>query len=324
MKKQYHNLLLFLRKVYLRLLYQSDRFNNVLSDIESSNNLIYDVLTTGNGGGMIARFGSTELDNISNYIGRTRYGKNPLRFIMNRQPAWWVQKDRLQALCSLSGFFPKNRIDLVERYCKLNIEDAKLVDVLGSWQDNEKYLNSELSSCKKVELGNLEPFFSKSPWTRVLEGKKVLVVHPFAETIQQQYKKRTHLFSNPLVLPEFASLSTIKAVQSLGGESDQFATWFDALDYMKAEIDKVDYDICLLGCGAYGFPLAAHVKRQGKYAVHLGGALQLLFGIEGNRWFDPKSDLYPIFKELKNEYWTKPSESEKPPTASQVEDACYW
>ena len=27
-----------------------------------------------------------------------------------------------------------------------------------------------------------------------------------------------------------------------------------------------------LGCGAYGFPLAAHVKRMGKKAIHMGGS----------------------------------------------------
>ena len=56
---------------------------------------------------------------------------------------------------------------------------------------------------------------------------------------------------------------------------------------MKAQIDKEDFDICLIGAGAYGFPLAAYVKRKGKKAVHLGGALQLLFGIKGSRWEDP-------------------------------------
>lgn len=87
-------------------------------------------------------------------------------------------------------------------------------------------------------------------------------------------------------MPDF-DLITIKAVQSLGG-GEQFQSWFDALDWMKAEIDKHDYDICLIGCGAYGFPLAAHVKRLGKKAFHLGGALQLVFGIRGRRWENPK------------------------------------
>ena len=55
-------------------------------------------------------------------------------------------------------------------------------------------------------------------------------------------KKRELLFKNPDILPEFESLTVIKAVQSLGGDSHGFSDWFEALEYMKAEIDKVDYD----------------------------------------------------------------------------------
>ena len=76
----------------------------------------------------------------------------------------------------------------------------------------------------------------------------------------------------------------LKAVQTAGGNQTEFKDWFEALEYMEQEIDKIDYDIVLLGCGAYGFPLAAHCKRMGKQAIHLGGVLQLLFGIKGKRW----------------------------------------
>ena len=41
-----------------------------------------------------------------------------------------------------------------------------------------------------------------------------------------------------------------------------------------------NFDIALIGCGAYGFPLAAFVKGIGKKAVHIGGPLQLFFGIK--------------------------------------------
>ncbi|MGG6498696.1 UNVERIFIED_CONTAM: hypothetical protein NY603_37795, partial [Bacteroidetes bacterium 56_B9] len=79
------------------------------------------------------------------------------------------------------------------------------------------------------------------------------------------------------ILPAF-DLQTIKAVQTIGNYIDsRFNTWFDALEFMKNEIDKREYDICLLGCGAYGLPLAAHIKRTGKKAIHMGGSLQLLF-----------------------------------------------
>jgi hypothetical protein len=88
---------------------------------------------------------------------------------------------------------------------------------------------------------------------------------------------------------------------------------------MKAEIDKKDFDIAIIGCGAYGFPLAAHVKRIGKKAIHLGGPTQILFGIKGKRWIDN-----PNFNEIINEYFIFPNESDKVKNANKVEGACYW
>jgi len=86
---------------------------------------------------------------------------------------------------------------------------------------------------------------------------------------------------------------------------------------MKREIDKKDFDIALIGCGAYGLPLAAYIKSKGKQAIHIGGSLQLLFGIMGERW---KSD-----KTLKvNNYWTKPFKEDFIKKGSQIEKGCYW
>lgn len=86
---------------------------------------------------------------------------------------------------------------------------------------------------------------------------------------------------------------------------------------MKHKIDSINYDICLIGCGAYGFPLAAYIKRQGKQAIHVGGALQLLFGIKGRRWDEMYQNVY-------NEYWVRPSKNETPQTSGNVEGGCYW
>ena len=52
---------------------------------------------------------------------------------------------------------------------------------------------------------------------------------------------------------------------------------------MEERIGKIDFDVALLGCGAYGLPFAASIKRMGKKAVHLGVATQILFGIKGKR-----------------------------------------
>ena len=73
--------------------------------------------------------------------------------------------------------------------------------------------------------------------------------------------------------------------------------------------------MALIGCGAYGFPLVAHCKSIGKQGIHIGGSLQLYFGIKGKRW-----DRFGFY----NEFWVSPEESERPVNLSKVEDGCYW
>lgn len=227
----------------------------------------------------------------------------------------WTQK---QDLKYNAGFFPITPQALAE-FHDLMVESMRELDLLGSWVKGENVVRGYFPDAEICRLGDLEPYFQPDPWSEALEGKKVLVIHPFADSIQHQYEKnRTKLFKNPKVLPQF-ELKTIKAVQSLGGESDQFSTWFEALSYMQDQIKETDFDCAIIGCGAYGFPLAAFVKKLGKQAIHLGGATQVLFGIRGKRW-----DKDPRYDQFINEYWKRPDKSETPKTASIVEEGCYW
>ncbi|MDP4185520.1 MAG: hypothetical protein Q8862_10210 [Bacteroidota bacterium] len=282
-----------------------------------SNKLIYDALT-GQAPCMIARLGATELYCLTNYIGVKKPFKSYKGFIKGLTPPWWWESSMIHQMQEWSGFFPA-KIDKLEQFCELMIKEMPLVDILGTWLKEERFFEDQLLNAKKVILEDLEPFFASSPWTKALEGKNVLVVHPFAESIESQYANRELLFENGL-LPEF-ELQTIKAVQSIAGEKTSYQDWFEALDWMKAEISKKDFEVCILGCGAYGFPLAAYVKRIGKKAIHLGGVTQLLFGIKGKRW--ESETIYP-YSNLFNEHWIRPGENEKPQNAIIVEGACYW
>jgi hypothetical protein len=145
-----------------------------------------------------------------------------------------------------------------------------------------------------------------------------LVVHPFAESIRRQYARRERLFADPSVLPDF-QLKTLQAVQSIGGQSRGFADWFEALDWMEQQMAAEDFDVAIIGAGAYGLPLAAHAKRLGRKAVHLGGATQILFGIRGRRW-----DEHPFISQLYNPFWVRPLPEETPPNYTDVESGCYW
>ena len=92
---------------------------------------------------------------------------------------------------------------------------------------------------------------------------------------------------------------------------------------MKQQMNEIDYDIALIGCGAYGLNLAAHAKRMGKKSFHLGGVLQILFGIIGKRWETDKQKK-DIYLKLFNEHWVRPMNEEKPKYSNLVEDNTYW
>ena len=296
-------------------------------DPDKASQIIYDILMDDKPC-MIARFGSNELLTLITYLGIKNSDRNIRNYIKGKSLEWWWNEENLNNMFYVAGFFPREN-NSFSLFSELMLSDIGEVDVLGSWLENENYLTNYLQ-CDKVQLRLLEPFWTNHPWTPALKGKKVLVVHPFDFLIQKQYENYRHkLFKTNNLLPDF-ELQTLKTVQSHGGENNNFSSWFEALKWMKNEIDKRDYDVCLIGAGAYGFHLAAHVKRQGKKAVHLGGALQLLFGIRGKRWEDPNYGVKEwgipagSYSNLMNEYWKRPGDEFKPANANKVEGACYW
>lgn len=318
-----------IRKFYLTL-FKGKKANKpeYINDADVVSQIIYDALMAEKPC-MIGRFGGFELATLTNFSGIKNANPSFLNYIKGVELDWWWNSSLIKAMNTNAGFFPPT-VEKIEEFCELMLNDISQVDVLGSWLPEESYFKNQLINARKVRLMYLDPYWTKTPWTTALKGKKILVVHPFTETIKKQYSKRELLFKKKDFLPEFQSLSLIKAVQSMGNENTSFKDWFEALEYMKSEIDKVDYDICLIGCGAYGFPLAAYVKRMGKKAFHIGGSLQLLFGIKGKRWevndphFESGNDTIIDYYSLPNRHWVRPLEEEKPANHSKVEGSCYW
>ena len=210
----------------------------------------------------------------------------------------------------------------VGRWSSLIKRDNQDIDVMAYFDDHpaEEYIVR--TSCPKdmklIRLGQLEPLAYKEPWTLALAGKKVLLVNPFVDTMLEQYPHMDQIFPDRMVLPPDITFRTFKAVW-FTGRGDDFDTWFDALNYMYEEIMKIDFDIALLSCSAFGYNLAPMLKRAGKQAIQMGGSMQLLWG---SRWDD-----YPPYLPLKNEYWVRPPKAEAPKDKKGLEEldnACYW
>ncbi len=291
----------------LRDVIEKEDFYRPLLNKEEANEYIYKNLLNDKPI-FVGRLGSNELECMVEYqylleriSGGTSNYHNNLKLVMKQG----------------AGFFPTEE-EYLDRLATLYISDLGKLDFVWSmWLSRfENLFYKEYAS--KAEIGFYEdtvlPCSCSLPWTRALEHKKVLVIHPFTESIQKNYKYREKLFDNPYILPEF-DLILLKSVQSIGEESTEFQDWFAALDSMKRQINQIDFDIALIGAGAYGFPLGAYIKDLGKKAIHIGGYLQLFFGIKGKAW--NRLGLY-------NQYWTSPREDEHPKGYLSVEAGRYW
>lgn len=280
---------------------------------KATNDYIADLILSGKPF-FVGRFGNTELSIVTSVLRNRIVGRTPENDARLEE---WFYRSR-----DVSGIFPSD-LSIAEPFTDVILEACTQLDLLAMWHIHmEDYVIEEYApQVKLTYLLRLEPWLAKNPWSAALKGKKVLIIHPFEDTIQSQYKKRKLLFPGTDVLPEF-ELKTLKAVQTVAGmEDDRFSNWFEALDYMYQEAMKIDFDIAIIGCGAYGMPLGAKIKQAGKQAIHLGGATQLLFGIKGKRW----EENYPSkIATCFNDAWVYPADSERPAKAASVENACYW
>ena len=271
-------------------------------DAEAGNDLARAAIQKG-GPYLFARCGATEMRTVADKLAHGGHFTDRTR----------------QDIRNLSGVFPTDD-ETLNRFCGLYVSCAQSADLLALWDVGAE--REVIRGCRNTafcKLRALEPYYHPHPWSSALAGKKVLVVHPFKNTILRQYEKRAQLFPGTGVLPEFSGLTVIRAVQGLAGQDTGYASWFDALAAMEAKMDAADYEVAIVGAGAYGLPLAAHARDTGHTAIQMSGATQLLFGIKGKRW-----DTHPVISKLYNDAWVRPAEDEGIDHREAVEGGSYW
>lgn len=150
-----------------------------------------------------------------------------------------------------------------------------------------------------------------------MENKKVLVISSFDGLIQQQYDSG-NLYKIYEKFPKILSLQTIKFPYCFSNNGPD-NNYFETLENIFNQIKNIDFDIALLGCGAYGHMLCHKISEElNKDAIYVGGSIQTLFGILSSREKHHGKIKY-------NEYWiTTIPEEYKPKDYKLVEDGCYW
>jgi hypothetical protein len=150
-----------------------------------------------------------------------------------------------------------------------------------------------------------------------MRDKKVLVISSFAGLIKQQYECGNvyKIYDN------FPNITGIEVFQFpyCFFNNGPHNNYFETLDAVYEEIKKIDFDIALLGCGAYGHMLCNLIDGElKKDAVYVGGNIQTMFGILNNR-----EKIHTKYET--NEYWiTEIPEEYRPPNYNMIENGCYW
>jgi len=272
-------------------------------------------------GGLVSRLGSVEYDTLKLWSKRRRFPSTewlPTGIARPLEKFFWNSTvlDRLE---TRAGFYPVDS-STVDEFCHIYLDSSREIDLFGSWLENDHLLAKLGKHAELTRLAFLEPFFSANPWTESLVGKRVLVITPFEDSVRRQMSRRAEIFKDSRLLPDF-ELLTVRAPQTKQSIDRSavfpWPTWFDALQETKAKIAALDFDLAIIGAGAYGLPLGAFVKRMNRVAIHLGGPTQLLFGIRGSRW--EKNDEY---RALIRPSWTYPSDAETP--VFYREQGGYW
>lgn len=243
-------------------------------------------------------------------------------FAKDNKPIQW-DNSIVSQIINNAGVFPASDL-VLQQFVQEFTNSLSYMDSMALWsgfnpQFEHDVIKTQSPNCTFIDLQTIEPFYTGAPWTEHLEGKNVLVVSPFTASIEKQYVNREKLWKDPRILPKF-NLKTIQHQHSPNIHTgSKYANWLEMVEDIKTQMSKIDYDICLVGTGASSIPLTAYAKKQGKKAIHLGGPLQILFGIKGGRW-----DSGSIGKYFYNEYWTRPTLKEVPLNHKYIENGCYW
>ena len=239
------------------------------------------------------------------------------------QPVWPRTASWRRAMRRLhidSGVFPETRRQFRE-FLQTYRAAVRQLDSVCLWQ-TDPFLAQYEEAFLEIHCPQAFRIFLSDLSTEVIggiAGKKWLVVSPFTETMGRQAARLPDVHAGKPWAPRLAGQEKkcdfVRCPTFSYLKPSPYSTWSEGLEKLAESVLARDFDVALIGAGAWSLPLAARLKEAGKMAVHLGGETQLVFGIKGQRW-----EGYDIY----NEHWVRPSAAETPAGFLQKEQGCYW
>lgn len=240
-------------------------------------------------------------------------------------PASWHRPT--ERLFHSGGLFPLEK-RIFKRFVREFPDSVESLDLVAQWQASGTYeatleramLDLLCPHASRVGFYLVRILAPRAPWLDDLAKLRWLVIHPFEETIRTQLPHLAELgvYSESARgdLARRARDTAILACPQLPYMvPPRHRDWFEALEDLKSRMEKMQFDIALVGAGAWSLPLVAHAKAMGKKGMHLGGSLQLMFGIKGGRFDNNR---------IYNSRWTRPLSADVPANHQLMENGAYW
>lgn len=161
-------------------------------------------------------------------------------------------------------------------------------------------------------------------WLPLLRGRRVLLVCPFASLLAE--RAREDVFEGVWARTgkrwfHPRSVEALDTPYGFAAETQaRYPTAFDLLDAVRSELDRREFDVALVATAGLAIPLCAHVKRRGRVAVDLGGHLQVLFGVIGQRWRRQRVWRESYFTDA----WIDMPARLRPVETGVCDDGAYW
>jgi hypothetical protein len=229
------------------------------------------------------------------------------------------------------GVFP-NHAEAMLAFSALHAEATRALDLVGLVGGRleadllaELRLPGQTLSILELEPDRSRPDRSEHCYLPELAGRRVLIVSSIAELLCSRAQRSIFeavwaktgkpWFAPAEMLPLQFPYTYDVDTQRRFGSSQRLLEW------IVEEIHRRSFDVALIAASHLGIPIAAEIKGINRCALALGGALQVLFGVGGERWWsDPVWHSHYI-----NEAWIRvPTELMPRVAGAYVDGGAYW
>jgi hypothetical protein len=196
----------------------------------------------------------------------------------------------------LGGVFPADR-DSVREFSLRLASDLRRLDCVGlfgeRWEGELELLRGHRHEGDVVHYLDQEPdrgvpADDRRCYLPAFRGRRVLIVSASAELLRERANAETYETVWSKIGKRWFEPASVEALPIPytyePGAASRHGTALELLEKTTDSMAAADFDVALVAAGSLGIPIAAAAKRLGRIGISLGGHLQIVFGVHGERW----------------------------------------